>query len=277
MNDFAGADSERPIAIQADGFLVHAFGVGTFSIDIPDGYWLLDINLGATDSSLTANGDSVPKRQAGHAFSLLPPGIVRTYSSVRAGHSILFLFRLDALRVAPARLALDGMTEPIWNGIDFALNGAGVIVYDFIVTKRHCSTPTETSFIKDLIAIRLMQIVTEEKKIETNAPRCIQAALEFIDANLDKSITITEIAHHARLSPYHFSRRFRERTGMSIRRYLILQRIEKAQRLITASDLSLAEIAYSTGFSSQSHMTSLFRRFVGRTPGSYRLMHVASP
>ena len=71
-------------------------------------------------------------------------------------------------------------------------------------------------------------------------------------------------------SPYHFSRSFKQATGVGPQRYVIQRRLERAKRLLRSSHLSIALIAQEAGFVDQSHLTRLFRREIGVTPRRYR-------
>lgn len=93
---------------------------------------------------------------------------------------------------------------------------------------------------------------------------------EYIDAHLGESISLSALAAVAGLSPFHFSREFKSARGRSPHAFVLEKRVERAQRLILATRLSLAEIATSTGFCSQAHMTGVFRRLIGSTPGRIR-------
>jgi AraC family transcriptional regulator len=80
------------------------------------------------------------------------------------------------------------------------------------------------------------------------------------------------MASVATLSPYHFVRQFKAATGLTPYQYVIHRRVERAQHLLrTHSKLSLAEVSVRTGFSDQSHFTSLFKRIIGVTPRQFRL------
>lgn len=88
----------------------------------------------------------------------------------------------------------------------------------------------------------------------------------FIDANLDKNISLTELAAIVNLSPYHFAHLFKKSTNTSPHQYLIHCRIERAKQLIVMGNLSLAAIAQIVGFASQGHFTYHFKRLVEVTP-----------
>jgi AraC family transcriptional regulator len=93
-----------------------------------------------------------------------------------------------------------------------------------------------------------------------------QQIREFIHANLDRNIGLTELAAIARLSPYHFAHVFKKITHTSPHQYLVHCRIERAKQLMMMGDLSIATIAQTVGFASQGHFTTHFKRLVGVTP-----------
>lgn len=89
---------------------------------------------------------------------------------------------------------------------------------------------------------------------------------DFIHANLDRNISLTELAALVQLSPYHFAHLFKKSTNTSPHQYLIRCRIEQAKQLMIMSDLSIATIAQTVGFASQGHFNYHFKRLVGVTP-----------
>jgi len=98
----------------------------------------------------------------------------------------------------------------------------------------------------------------------------VARSVAFIDANLAQPITIKELASEASMSPYHFARSFKDVVGLPPHRYVILRRIEHAKTLLRDTAMSIAEIAFECGFSSQSHLTSAFKSETGFTPLRYR-------
>jgi AraC-like DNA-binding protein len=93
---------------------------------------------------------------------------------------------------------------------------------------------------------------------------------DYIEAHLDDRLTLTELAGVACLSPYHFSRSFKQATGVGPQRYVIQRRLERVKTLLRRTNQPLALIAQEAGFADQSHLTSIFRRETGVTPGRYR-------
>lgn len=93
---------------------------------------------------------------------------------------------------------------------------------------------------------------------------------DYIETHLDDRLTLTDLAEVACLSPYHFSRSFKQAVGVGPQRYVMQRRIDRAKTLMRRTKQPLAMIAQEAGFSDQSHLTSIFRRETGVTPGRYR-------
>ena len=91
---------------------------------------------------------------------------------------------------------------------------------------------------------------------------------EFLDAHLERSVSISELARISGISETHVIRTFSATTGMSPHAFQIARRIEKAKALL-AKGVDPAETAASCGFFDQSHMHKHFRRIVGVTPGKF--------
>lgn len=92
----------------------------------------------------------------------------------------------------------------------------------------------------------------------------------FIEQNLSTALTLVELSDLAGLSPSHFSRSFKISTGHPPHFMIMRKRIELAQSLMLATRDSLGQIACDCGLSDQSHLTRLFRKFVGETPYGWR-------
>jgi len=107
------------------------------------------------------------------------------------------------------------------------------------------------------------------------APWQERRAKEFLDANLDGDVSVMVLARACGLSTNYFSRAFRQSTGIPPHRWLLQRRVDKAKQLLRGSNVSLAEIAVDCGFADQSHLTRVFTRAVGISPGQWRRAHRA--
>jgi AraC family transcriptional regulator len=102
------------------------------------------------------------------------------------------------------------------------------------------------------------------------SPERLQRVRDYIEAHLDTDVSLTVLADTACLSPYHFSRSFKQAVGVGPQRYVMERRIERAKTLIRRTGQPLASIALEAGFADQSHLTAIFRREIGMTPGRFR-------
>ena len=88
--------------------------------------------------------------------------------------------------------------------------------------------------------------------------------------HIDEEITVGQLAAVACLSPFHFIRMFRLRTGVPPHRYLSRLRLDSAKLLLIDGGPSLQSISDTCRFSSLSNFTRAFRRATGVTPRAYR-------
>jgi len=102
------------------------------------------------------------------------------------------------------------------------------------------------------------------------SPERLQRVRDYVETHLDDDLSLTVLADIACLSPYHFSRSFKQSTGVGPQRYVIQRRLERAKRLLRQTHQPLALIAQEAGFADQSHLTQMFRREMGVTPGRFR-------
>jgi AraC-like DNA-binding protein len=98
----------------------------------------------------------------------------------------------------------------------------------------------------------------------------LRRVIEHIQANLDKDLTLAELASLVYMSPYHFARLFKRSTGEPPHRFVIRQRIARASAILATPESSIAQISRMVGFRTPSHFTTVFRRTLGVTPGAYR-------
>ena len=102
------------------------------------------------------------------------------------------------------------------------------------------------------------------------APWQVRRAKELLSAHLDGGIPLQEVARECHLSMSQFSRQFRRTTGLPPHKWLLTRRIEVAKEKLGDRRLSLSDVGAACGFADQSHLTRVFTRMVGVSPGSWR-------
>jgi len=101
----------------------------------------------------------------------------------------------------------------------------------------------------------------------------LRRVMEYVETNLAETVSLADLAAAAGLTRMHFAAQFRAATGLPPHEYLLRRRIERAQEMLAEDRESLVEIALSVGFQTQSHFTSVFKRFVGQPPRAWRQRH----
>lgn len=104
----------------------------------------------------------------------------------------------------------------------------------------------------------------------TPAQRRLQHVCDYIEAHLEEDLSLVRLAREAALSVHAFAPSFSRAMGVTPHAYVLRRRVERARRLLQGSDLPIAEVAQACGFSSQSHLSSAFKRQTGQTPAAYR-------
>lgn len=103
------------------------------------------------------------------------------------------------------------------------------------------------------------------------APEGVAAALKFLQREHHRTITLQELADEAKMSLFHFTRRFRETTGFTPMEYLEKFRIRRAQELlVNQADMRLREIAEAVGYEDPAYFSRVFRRRAGVSAREYR-------
>lgn len=98
----------------------------------------------------------------------------------------------------------------------------------------------------------------------------IDECVRYISSNLDKELSVEQLSREFSLSPYYFSRLFKEETGVSPHKYLVMVRLDYSRYVLRSTNLTIKETAYRCGFNSESNFCTRFRETFGITPKEFR-------
>jgi len=98
----------------------------------------------------------------------------------------------------------------------------------------------------------------------------LRRARDLADRHYARSLSLEEMAAAACLSKYHFLRLFSATYGMTPMEYVSQRRIERAQDLLRATNLTVTEVCFAVGFSSLGSFSSRFRALVGESPSEFQ-------
>ncbi|MGF1590825.1 MAG: helix-turn-helix domain-containing protein [Pleurocapsa sp.] len=156
------------------------------------------------------------------------------------------------------------------------------LVYQLGVALKSALTRHGTSsrlYAETLVNTLILHLLEHYTTTRLNLRECVagqlpqyklQQVIDYIDAYLDRDLSLKELFNIVRMSPHYFSQLLKQSTGITPHQYVIRCRIERAKYLIGQSKLSLADIAIQVGFVDQSHLHRHFKHLVGITPKNYR-------
>jgi ligand-binding sensor protein/AraC-like DNA-binding protein len=98
----------------------------------------------------------------------------------------------------------------------------------------------------------------------------IRKAIQYMQKNITRQVTLEEVADHVYLSQYYFSKLFKKEIGINFVTYLNQERIERAKALLKESSLSIDAISNNLGFSQTSYFCKIFKSLTNNTPAKYR-------
>ncbi len=98
----------------------------------------------------------------------------------------------------------------------------------------------------------------------------VDIAKEYIKANYSKALNLDDVSYYVNISPYYFSKIFKDGTGENFIEYLTNIRIEKAKELLNSTDYSMKEICVMVGYSDPNYFSRSFKKNVGVTPTEYK-------
>lgn len=230
----------------------------------------LGVHFGrAVHADCRCDGRRIRRLQRHGDIDVIPAGLDGVWRDESDCEILRLQLNGSLLEQAAEDLGRDGLTI----APKFQLRDAGLqAIAAAIKAELESETPSDPLYGETLgfaLALRLLQI--EDRPLaeagSTFNVRQKRRLAEFIDARLDHSLTLAELAVVAGVGVSQFKALFKATFGAPAHQYVLARRVERARSLILAGDMPLSEIALEAGFSDQSHMARCMRRMLGRSPG----------
>jgi len=292
MDSVTGPSQERMILVGAsdplpeDHFWFDGEGFSVYAAKQPRSTWqehvhdCVQVTVGLEPAHMHAEWRATGKlRQSkefiGNAVSVIPARVPHKTLWQRRAALIHIYIREEFLR----RLALDVLQQdslelqPTYLVRDLLIEELARLLY-LESESGHLNVAVASAAVTTL-CVRLLRAYSVRKGEAAYAtgglgPARERRVREYIEADLERDLSIQALAEVVGLSPQHFAVLFRESTGFTPHQYVNHRRIACAQELLKIENLPLVEISMQCGFSSQSQFITTFRKLAGMTPGRFR-------
>lgn len=111
-------------------------------------------------------------------------------------------------------------------------------------------------------------LYTSVLSVSYTVNKSINLARKILESSSDRNISLDQLSKQISFSKYHFIRIFKEQVGLTPHRFLMQNRVRKAQHLLE-TDMPITEVAFASGFYDQSHFNKWFKKIIGLTPSEY--------
>lgn len=151
---------------------------------------------------------------------------------------------------------------------------SGGMVYEFRSRADYLPTVMEISDIPSLRTWFLDKIGAASRNVSTKASEkslgAVETAKAYIQNNYSRDISLDEVSAAVNISPYYFSKIFKEDVGEGFVEYLTKIRMDKAKELLTTTECSMKEICSMVGYADPNYFSRTFKKNVGVTPTEYK-------
>jgi AraC family transcriptional regulator len=229
-----------------------------------------------TKVELMWNGRLLSKRFTHGEITILPPGLACQGTSLEDSEFLVLRLQPSLVNQVAQELGYLESTEiaPNLGVVSPQIQHIGLALKTELESGCLSGRLYGESLATALASYLLQQYSTSKQQVQEfvgGLPKYkLCRVLEYISDRLENELTLAELANAVDISPYHFARLFKQSTGLTPHQYVINCRIERAKRLLSEKNLSIAEICEYVGFQSPSYFTALFRKHTAMTPKAYR-------
>jgi AraC family transcriptional regulator len=194
---------------------------------------------------------------------------------------LIYLRRSMVDRVAEESFGFDRAQVELLPKLGFNDGLLEQLAIALLATARNdAANPNDGIYADHLVRMITMHLLRHHSSRALAAPRDDPSAgiqhgrlthvRDLIESALGEDLALERLADEAGVAVHSFAAAFTKAFGVPPYRYVIQRRVERAKTMLRHTNLPIARIAYETGFASQSHLATTFKRTVGETPGAYR-------
>ncbi|MCM0649358.1 AraC family transcriptional regulator [Clostridium swellfunianum] len=144
------------------------------------------------------------------------------------------------------------------------------IIINSFISNKDINEPLISCYIQRMLTELFQLHLSNNADGLDNSSSPIALATSYIQENFKNKIILEEVASKVNLSVFYFSRLFKKEMGYSPYEYILMTRINEAKKLLKGSTLLVKEVAFATGFSSESSFVTSFKKHTKLTPMSFR-------
>ncbi len=145
--------------------------------------------------------------------------------------------------------------------------------FSHLVCNQNVSGFVETQGIMLQLTSRFIDENPVEKLSDLQSKARLSKVYHYIDQNLNKKITLSDLSGQVCLSEDYFSKIFNETMGVRPMEYVSRKRIERAQMLLLTTNLTVSQVAEKVGVTNYSYFSTLFKKYTLTSPEKYQKMH----
>ena len=252
-------------------------GSGTRTAITPTDRYVVRVFLSATSMRLLVDGQSVVGGPvAAGSLHVALPGQTLAMCADGPGDSLQWYLPVSFVREAASAMDCMAVLDGSSFGGLYRDSAIEQLALALLAANAGSCIPGTAGHFATAVLSRLFQLASVATidgldPVKLAIPRWrMQRVDAYIDRHLGDPISLAAVAAAAGLSPMHFAARFRLATGQRPHHYILRARIEYAKSLLASSERSVVEVAGDTGFRTQAHFTTIFKRFTGATPCAWR-------
>lgn len=261
-----GADGLQFILHLPETFELH-FALENYCVTIPYSMMLADIGIGTSKQRR--------RHVIAHSVTLIPPDTPIRLRTIEPVECLIV-----SIPSAFAEAIFDDTIgdNPWLPEVVLEMADAGTqsvareirrcLIGDPIASPTYLSALTRALLAR--LACKLANLDVGTLPPEALSPVMLKTITQTIESRLADGLLVSDLADLAGLSRSHFTRAFRAATGQSPQDFIISRKLSRARAMLSESTRPLADIAADSGFSSQPHLTRMFRSRLGLTPMQYR-------